>query len=664
MEKKNKISIIIPAYNAIDYLWQCVSNILILMDNSKFGDFEIIIAEDGSTDGSAEFASNLAESNSHILHLHSKKRLGKGGALLKALKVASGDIVINIDADLDIPLRYASMLINHVIEGNDISFISKRHPQSKVKSPWYRTIMSVTYDWLVRLILGSKCYSHQGGMKCFRKTSLKTILPYVKDRKWFLDTEILVLAQWKGLKLAEVPVECSYGYGKTTVNIVKDSLQMFYNILELKHRERHMRKILTGIQELKVGMVSSYPPSGDKHSDYFSSAIPWYTGNLISSLRNRNIKIEIYTNKLEGLKKHYDLGNNTSTFLCWQRGSILYPLQIFTKIIKNRPTLVHIQHEFFLYGTNIISAVAFPILLLLIKIIGIPIIVTLHGIVPLSKVDKNFIKNNQRTLPPFITKLGFFILVKMITIFSSIVIVHEHLFKKVLSKDYGCPLKKIKVIPLGIEERKDGVSKVEAKKILNSSNKKVILFFGNITGYKGIELLMEAFQSLVENHPDYLLVIAGGEHPHLRGQPEYKIYYSNLQSIAKQISSEQIVFVGFVPEDMIFVYFSAADVVVLPYTVCMSSSGPLTLAVAYKLPFLVSQEFKEAITLEDIIFERKPEKLAGKIEQFFIDAELQKKALEYSNKLRKERIWPNVGEKTYSLYIELFQTCNQGNKKW
>lgn len=246
MVQKNKISIIIPAYNVIDYLKESVPKILTLMNNSKFEDFEIIIAEDGSTDGSAEFATKLTESNPHILHSHFKERLGKGGALLKAFKIASGDILIIIDADLDIPLKYVSILINHVSDSSDISFVSKRHPQSKVKSPWYRMIMSITYDWLVRLILGSKCYSHQGGMKCLKKTSLESILPYVKDRKWFLDTEILVLAQWKGLKLAEVPVECSYGYGQTSVNVIKDSVQMFLNIFGLKRRERRVKKILRG----------------------------------------------------------------------------------------------------------------------------------------------------------------------------------------------------------------------------------------------------------------------------------------------------------------------------------------------------------------------------------------------------------------------------------
>lgn len=233
------VTVVIPVYNAVEALKRVVP----LIDEAlrKMGrDYEIIIAEDGSLDGTSDYAAALARDNFHILHSHARQRLGRGGALQRAMRQAAGDIVLYVDVDLNIPLRYMNVLIEKVAAGSDIAIVSKRHPAARTRSPIYRTFMSVTYNWLVREILSSKCYCHQSGMKCFSKECLKDILNLVEDTKWFWDTEILVIGQWMNKRIYEEPIECNYGFGNSTVRYWRDSCDMLGQIFRLLGRKRQI----------------------------------------------------------------------------------------------------------------------------------------------------------------------------------------------------------------------------------------------------------------------------------------------------------------------------------------------------------------------------------------------------------------------------------------
>ncbi len=233
---KPEYSIVIPAYNAAKTIALCVS--LVKKELNKLNKkFEIIIAEDGSTDGTTEIAETLAKKSESIIHLHNDKKLGRGKALSNSIKKSKGKYIIYIDVDLDISPLYLKDFIENFNKGEKIVVASKRHPLARANSPLIRKTLSKMYNNLVRLILNSKVYGHQGGMKGFKKDIIMKILPYVKDNKWFWDTEILVIAQWLGYKAKEIPITCDYGFEGTTVSSLKDSYIMFKRIFELKKRK-------------------------------------------------------------------------------------------------------------------------------------------------------------------------------------------------------------------------------------------------------------------------------------------------------------------------------------------------------------------------------------------------------------------------------------------
>lgn len=388
-------------------------------------------------------------------------------------------------------------------------------------------------------------------------------------------------------------------------------------------------------------MVSVFPQRGFGHSG--TSGVASYTKNLVSFL-SRYCGIFVFADKSSNVDSVY-FENGVWVNRCWRRG-LLYPFQVFQSAWKRRANVdvLHVQHEYFLFG-GAFSALLFPFLLLLLKRLGRPLVVTFHHVVPLNVISEEFLKDNMIGGVPFILRLGIFTLTRVIANVADVLVVHEEFFKQVLFNEYGVDANKVWVIPHGVEEPSSIINSDRAKEILGVSGKRVLLFFGYITGYKGIELLIDTFDFL-KNDESYVLFIAGGEHPRLKGKRKYQEYLRRLKERAAKVS-DRIIFTGFVPEDMIPVYFSAADLVIFPYKSVFSSSGPISLAMQYKKPLLISKHLRRIIRIKDAWFDGND--LSYKIELFFNSKEFQRRTKPDNDFLFTHR-WENVAEKTFMLY--------------
>jgi glycosyltransferase AglD len=193
--------------------------------------FEIIVAEDGSTDGSPGVVREFSLNDPRVRLLHSDTRLGRGNALNRAICDAKGEIVCYYDVDLATSMQHLPELVDAIRNGADISTGSRLLPSSDTVRTGGRELASRSYNFLVRLFLGSRIFDHQCGFKGFRKNRILPLLPTVRSDHWFWDTEILVRAQRRGLKVDEFPVHWRAGKG-TTVK-VKDVFSMGSSILRL-----------------------------------------------------------------------------------------------------------------------------------------------------------------------------------------------------------------------------------------------------------------------------------------------------------------------------------------------------------------------------------------------------------------------------------------------
>ena len=232
MKSSVRVSVVFPAYNEADSLEAAVDEVTQAL-NEFTRSYEIIIAEDGSTDGTDKLAAALAEKYPFVKHIHGEKRLGRGAALKNAFKQSNGEVLVYMDLDLATDLKHLKALVEAVAsEGYDFATGSRMLPESNVKRSGTRNIASKTYNFMVRAVLGSKVKDHQCGFKAFRREPLMQLLDEVEAKHWFWDTEILVRAYRKGYKIKEIPVSWKGGR-ETKVRLLQDSFNMGWQILSL-----------------------------------------------------------------------------------------------------------------------------------------------------------------------------------------------------------------------------------------------------------------------------------------------------------------------------------------------------------------------------------------------------------------------------------------------
>jgi glycosyltransferase AglD len=225
-----EVTAIIPVFNDRPSLEVALKTSVDVLSGIT-GDFEILVAEDGSTDGSTEYVRLCEKQDPRVRLLHHDERQGRGRALNRAIGEARGKIVCYYDVDLATDMQHLPSLISAVRSGSAISTGSRLLPESDIVRTGDREIASRSYNFLVRLFLGSRIHDHQCGFKAFDRERIVPILPTIRSNHWFWDTEILVRAQRAGYRVSELPVKWRAGKG-TTVRL-KDVFEMGTAILRL-----------------------------------------------------------------------------------------------------------------------------------------------------------------------------------------------------------------------------------------------------------------------------------------------------------------------------------------------------------------------------------------------------------------------------------------------
>jgi glycosyltransferase involved in cell wall biosynthesis len=234
-----ELSVVLPAYNECNRLEASVDRLDAYL-NKAFSQYEIIIVEDSSTDGSLEAASRARAAHDNVILIHNDIRLGRGASLKEAIIQSSANYVIYMDVDLATDLVYIKNLVDGLKSGASVSTGSRLMKGSKVSRPAGRDIASKSYNLLIRLLFGSKIHDHQCGFKGFNKKSILPVLDLVQDDHWFWDTELLVICQNFGLAICEFPVDWRHNGGNnlnaSKVRLAKDTAFMGKRLIMLKAR--------------------------------------------------------------------------------------------------------------------------------------------------------------------------------------------------------------------------------------------------------------------------------------------------------------------------------------------------------------------------------------------------------------------------------------------
>jgi len=201
------VEIVVPVHNEQDDLGPSIHRLhAFLRDRFPFTAL-ITIADNASTDATWNRARELAEQLDGVRAVHLDAK-GRGRALQHVWASSDARVVAYMDVDLSTDLAALLPLVAPLLSGHsDVAIGSRLARTSRVVRGPKREIISRCYNLLLRTTLRARFSDAQCGFKAMRTDAARLMLPHVKDTAWFFDTELLVLAERSGMRIAEVPVD-------------------------------------------------------------------------------------------------------------------------------------------------------------------------------------------------------------------------------------------------------------------------------------------------------------------------------------------------------------------------------------------------------------------------------------------------------------------------
>ena len=166
--------------------------------------YEIVFVDDVSRDCTREILRRIVADHPSVpiqLILHEANR-GRGATVTDGFRAARGEIVGYLDVDLEVHARYIPSLVRAIEKGADVATV-RRVYAFRLRS-LDRYFMSQGYSYLVRRLLGTALHDTETGYKFFRRGTLLPVLDEIRDPGWFWDTEFMIRAERRGLRVAEV----------------------------------------------------------------------------------------------------------------------------------------------------------------------------------------------------------------------------------------------------------------------------------------------------------------------------------------------------------------------------------------------------------------------------------------------------------------------------
>lgn len=293
---------------------------------------------------------------------------------------------------------------------------------------------------------------------------------------------------------------------------------------------------------------------------------PHYIIDLVNSLAKNNLNVDLLGSDIYNpdlLDPRIRLINirgshrHAATIEKCSRLSLYYA-KLIKYMLLSKNKIYHIQW----LRMNIFEGI---IVNLLLKCSGRKIIYTAHNVLPHEKET-------------VINKIVFYLIYRIV----NIIIVHSESIKNRIVNEFKLSESKVKIVNHGVYNiKKDAqITKLTARETLGLlDDDKVILFFGNISKYKGIDILLNAF-CVGENHIiSNKLIIAGKIDP--KFEKIFKSFYSNIRK------NNIISFFDYVSDEQMEMIFKSTDVTILPY-IEGSQSGVLFMSYAYGRPVIAS----------------------------------------------------------------------------
>lgn len=352
-----------------------------------------------------------------------------------------------------------------------------------------------------------------------------------------------------------------------------------------------MSKIASFNNEKTLIAITSYPnPKDGQHGSKEFNAVGWHSQKTVRQL-TKHAPVIVMAEQRDGTSIR-QIDNNTLVKRIWKKGNPFSFISLFQSILKlNKIKHLFVQFEFNVFG-GIVPNLTLLMMLAILRILGRSVTFELHQVITDISLLKKHINITNPVLQHFFNiSLGVFY--RVLGLVANDIIVFEEELKTRLS-DF-VPNDKIHVLSLSVES-KEKVSQKKVRRLTNlPQDEFVLLVFGFINGYKGIDWILKALKDY--QNKNVRLVIAGGENPYLKDQIHYQKFYKSIVNEAKK--HDNVTLTGFVPDSEIANYFGASSLVVMPYEVFMAASGPFSLALSYGKPVILSDVLSDYAESED-----------------------------------------------------------------
>src|SRR5437879_6058456 len=201
------VEIVVPVFNEERDLAASIRRLHAFVGSSFPFSTLVTIADNGSTDGTWALAAALAGSLPGVRALRIPEA-GRGRALHEVWCASDADVVAYMDVDLSTDLAALLPLVAPLLSRHsDLAIGTRLSGTARVVRGVKREFMSRSYNAILHAVLATRFSDAQCGFKAIRTDRARALLPYVRDRAWFFDTELLVLAERVGLRIHEVPVD-------------------------------------------------------------------------------------------------------------------------------------------------------------------------------------------------------------------------------------------------------------------------------------------------------------------------------------------------------------------------------------------------------------------------------------------------------------------------
>lgn len=200
------VDVVIPVLNEAHVLKKSVGTLLTFLRSSLRYRWQIVIIDNGSTDGTQNVAKELVAAHPEVKLLRLLQK-GRGRALRHTWLRSNADMVCYMDVDLSTKLDHIPELLDAIAQdGYDIATGSRLMRESRTTRSLKREIISRIYNVLVKAVLFTRFSDAQCGFKALSRKAVDEIVPQIKDQAWFFDTEMLVLGEKQGYRIKDLPV--------------------------------------------------------------------------------------------------------------------------------------------------------------------------------------------------------------------------------------------------------------------------------------------------------------------------------------------------------------------------------------------------------------------------------------------------------------------------